>query len=228
MTALADAARDELLERLAHFRTTPRTVLDVGGGVTVAAADALRRTLPGARIIATRTADLAAPSDATAAPTARLFAGLRRLLPGAPSPVQRLTATPDRLPLEDGSVDLVLGHWLVPGPAALDTVLAELRRVLATGGLLLWTTPGLGAAAEPLDMHDLGAALARAGFVEPVLDVDRHRGPGDGAVVEVIHAAAFAGDARGKARVGTDETLVPLHSIGRRRGTAHDPGDDRP
>ena len=26
-----------------------------------------------------------------------------------------------------------------------------------------------------VDMHDLGSALARAGFVEPVLDVDRHR-----------------------------------------------------
>lgn len=218
MTDLADAARDELLERLAHFRTTPRTVLDVGGGVTVAAADALRRTLPGARIIATRTADLAAPSDATAAPTARLFAGLRRLLPGAPSPVQRLTATPDRLPLEDGSVDLVLGHWLVPGPAALDTVLAELRRVLATGGLLLWTTPGLGAAAEPLDMHDLGAALARAGFVEPVLDVDRHRAAAGG-TAEVIHAAAFAGEPRGAAARGAAaETSIPLHAIGRRRG----------
>ena len=26
-----------------------------------------------------------------------------------------------------------------------------------------------------VDMHDLGSALARAGFSEPVLDVDRHR-----------------------------------------------------
>ncbi len=27
---------------------------------------------------------------------------------------------------------------------------------------------------EFIDVHDLGGALARAGFVEPVLDVDRH------------------------------------------------------
>ncbi|MEJ0098994.1 MAG: hypothetical protein WDO12_04335 [Pseudomonadota bacterium] len=27
---------------------------------------------------------------------------------------------------------------------------------------------------EFIDVHDLGSALARAGFVEPVLDVDRH------------------------------------------------------
>ena len=41
MTDIADATRSELLERLAHFRTPPRTVLDLSGGVTDAAADAL-------------------------------------------------------------------------------------------------------------------------------------------------------------------------------------------
>lgn len=230
---LAAGARAELLERLAHFGVAPRTVLDLGSGVTgadAAARGALRKALPRARIIAT-TGPERAEAAAAAAPGAatRALDALRRLLQGAAPRIERLTAPPDRLPLADGSVDLVLGHWLAPGSAALDAVLAEVRRVLAPHGLFLWTTPGLGApGTEPLDMHDLGGALARAGFVEPVLDVDRHRGPGDGAVVEVIHAAAFAGDARGKARVGTDETLVPLRSIGRRRGTAHDPGDDRP
>ena len=26
-----------------------------------------------------------------------------------------------------------------------------------------------------IDMHDFGSALSRAGFAEPVLDIDRHR-----------------------------------------------------
>ncbi|MFM7708200.1 MAG: hypothetical protein ACKO9D_09315, partial [Gammaproteobacteria bacterium] len=70
----------------------------------------------------------------------------------------------------------------------------------------------------------LGAALARAGFVEPVLDVDRHR-TSDGAAIEVIHAAAFAGEARrrGAGDVTAAETLIPLDGIGRRRGTGDEP-----
>ena len=153
------------------------------------------------------------------------LAALRRLLPGAAAPVERFVAPPDRLPLADGSVDVALGHWLEPGTAALDAVLAELRRALAPGGLFLWTTPGLGAAAEPIDLHDLGGALARAGFVEPVLDVDRHRAAAGDSVLEVIHAAAFAGAAR---RTDARETLIPPEGIGRRRGTPTDTGDDAP
>lgn len=229
MTDIADAARHELLERLAQFKTAPRVVLDVAGGVTAADAAALRRTLPAARIIATRDAvdGAGAPSPRRRSPFARAAAGLaalHRLLPGAAPALERVTATPDRLPLADGSVDLALGHWLAPGAGALDGVLAELRRVLAPGGLFLWTTPGLGAAPEPLDMHDLGAALARAGFAEPVLDVDRHHGP-DG-VAEVIHAASFAGGARRPGAHG--ETIVPLDRLARRLPSTPGAGDQDP
>lgn len=232
MTDIADAARRELLDRLAQFKAAPRVVLDVGGGVTAADAAALRRNLPGARIIATRDAprgeddgEIATPDRR--GPFARAVAGLaalRRLLPGAAPAIERVTATPDRLPLADGSVDLALGHWLAPGAASLDGVLAELRRVLAPGGLFLWTTPGLGAAAEPLDMHDLGAALARAGFTEPVLDVDRHHGP-DG-IAELIHAAAFAVGAPRPGAPG--ETVIPLDRLARRRPSTPLAGDHDP
>lgn len=234
MTDIFDAARSELLERLGQFRTTPRVVLDLGGGVTAADSAGLRRLLPAARIIATRdTATDAADGTHGKTPDpgvmGRMFTALRRLLPGAASPVERLTATPDRLPLEDGSVDVVLAHRLAPGAHALDAVLAESRRVLAPGGLFLWTTPGLGAAAEPLDMHDLGGALARAGFAEPVLDVDRHR-TASGAIVEVIHAAAFAGEARGRGAgdATAAETAIPLDQLGRRRPSSARAGDRGP
>jgi malonyl-CoA O-methyltransferase len=243
-------ARAELFERLGPFALTPRTVLDIGGALTGddAGRSALRALFPRARFIATRDPatrdpsahDMAAdgpalrdPGRATRSRALAGFAALRRLLPGAPLPVERLVAPPDRLPLADGSVDLALGHWLSPGMDALDAVLAELRRTLAPGGLFLWTTPGLGAAAEPIDLHDLGSALARAGFAEPVLDVDRHRAPTGGGVLEVIHAAAFAGaPLRGTQHDPGDaasrETLIPPDRIGRRRGTARDPGDGTP
>ncbi len=95
--------------------------------------------------------------------------------------------------------------------AALTSVI---RRCLAPGGLFLWTsagpTPGETSSQDAIDMHDLGSALTRAGFIEPVLDVDRY----PAARLEIIHAAAFAGEA---VRNMPDEVLVPLDSLRRRR-----------
>jgi SAM-dependent methyltransferase len=161
------------------------------------------------------------------------------MMTGVPLRAERLPAALDRLPLADGSVDLVLAHWLVPGPPAVDALLAEVRRALAPGGLFLWTTPGPGTRTEYgetsvlLDMHDLGTALGYAGFVEPVLDIDRFvvddasqqaARTADGArmdavIREVIHIAAFSGGAMQQAGTRSDrakETLVPLAAIGRR------------
>ncbi len=248
LAALSRAACAELLERLDHFTPEPRVVLDLGGGVTADARDALRRRFPPARILVTGPLEGAAGraadglTDAAGRGTAPdglvrralgAWSALRGRLPGGTRHIERLDAAPDRLPLAEGSVDLVLGHWLAPGIAALDDVLAELRRVLAPGGLFLWTTPGLGASPEPIDLHDLGGALARAGFLEPVLDVDRYDAAGaatrdSGAAYEVIHAAAFAGDTRratGLGRAGDDgETVVPIGALRRRGRQMADPG----
>jgi malonyl-CoA O-methyltransferase len=215
------AALAELLDRLDHFALKPRVVLDVGGSVTDGASEPLRRRFPAARILVTG-AGVAAPNGLAQ----RALGALRRLVPGAASAVERIDGTPEQLPLVEGSVDLVLGHWLAPGIESVDAVLAELRRVLAPGGLFLWTTPGLGAAPEPIDLHDLGGALARAGFLEPVLDVDRY-----GAAYEIIHASAFAGSAPraagGSAGILPAESIVSVGAIGRRRDRS-DPGGRTP
>ena len=215
------AALAELLERLDHFALKPRVVLDLGGSVTGGAPDSLRRRFSAARILVTG-AGVAAPNGRAQ----RALDALRRLVPGAAPALERIDGTPEHLSLAEGSVDLVLGHWLAPGFGSLDAVLAELRRVLAPGGLFLWTTPGLGAAPEPVDLHDLGGALARAGFLEPVLDVDRY-----GAAYEIIHAAAFAGltpkTAGGTTGGAPVESVVAMDAIGRRRDRS-DPGGRTP
>ena len=247
-SSLSRAARAELLERLDHFALKPHVVLDLGGGITDGADDALRRRFPAARILVTdppvgpdgravdRLTDATGRGGAPHGIARRALGALRRLVPGAARIAERIDAVPDRLPLADGSVDLAIGHWLAPGIGQLDPVLAELRRVLAPGGLFLWTTPGLGASPEPVDLHDLGSALARAGFLEPVLDVDRF-GAADAAAgdrtpagrCEVIHAAAFAGDARRAFPAVTregGETVVPIAAL-RRRGAAAPDGASR-
>lgn len=94
----------------------------------------------------------------------------------------------ERLPLTDASIGLIVSNlalqWCDPQAA-----FTEFRRVLAPGGVLLFTSFGpdtlkeLRAAWRAVDdaphvhvfpdMHDLGDLLLRAGFADPVMDVDR-------------------------------------------------------
>ena len=180
---LQGMARTELLSRLAHFRLAPRVVLDLGAG-TGAAAPELRRRFPSSLVVAI---DLA---------PAMLMQARNRL-----GPLERwwdwgrrrfscVAGDASRLPLADGSVDLVFTNLMLQWCDDLDGALAEIRRVLAPNGLLLCSTfaagtlqqlraawAGIDAAPHVndfVDLHDFGAALVRAGFNEPVLDVDRH------------------------------------------------------
>ena len=226
--AVAADARVELLSRLEHFALQPRTVLDLGAAVSATDSTVLQRRFPQARIILSSNptgAGAAAVADDFAAQdlVSRLQQWSRRVLEQGvqrlaartgTARVERIVAEPTALPLAEGSVDLVLGQWLMPGEDNLDAVLVEIRRCLAPGGLFLWTSAGPvnGESHVPgaIDMHDLGSALTRAGFQEPVLDVDRY----PAARCEVIHAAAFAGEA-GRAVAG--EVVVPVDSLRRRR-----------
>lgn len=100
----------------------------------------------------------------------------------------RVAGDAGALPLRTGSVDLVYSNLALAFFVAPDAALAEVRRVLAPDGLMLFSSFGPGTLAELraswaaadgavhvhefIDMHDLGSALARAGFAEPVLDVE--------------------------------------------------------
>lgn len=166
--------RDNLLQRLDLMALAPRVVVDAGAG-TGHAARALIRRYPKSLVIAL---DASRPMLRAAA---RQQAWLRRFA--------RVCADAQRLPLADGSVDLILSNlmlqWCDP-----DVVFAEFRRALAPQGLLHFTTLGPDTLRELrsawsevdshthvnqfLDMHDIGDALVRAGFASPVLDVERY------------------------------------------------------
>lgn len=160
--------RARLLERLDPVRLEPRTVLDLGAGPP-AASGVFAARFPDSHLIAI---------DAVPA-----------MLGAAPPGWSRLCADAARLPLPDACADIAVANMLLPWCAEPLAVLAEARRVLRYPGLFAFATLGPDSLQELrtawsrvdgyshthsfIDMHDLGDALVRAGFAEPVLDVEK-------------------------------------------------------
>lgn len=165
---------DEQLARLDLLGFAPTCIVDLGCG-TGHATLALRERWRDARVLAV---DLA-PAMLTAAGARQGW--FRRF--------DRVCADAARLPLRDAAVDLVFSNLMLPWAIDPDAVLGEVRRVLAPRGYFTFTTVGPDTLRELrdawrevddavhvhrfLDMHDLGDALVRAGFADPVMDVER-------------------------------------------------------
>jgi malonyl-CoA O-methyltransferase len=172
---LQTRVRNELLERLDLVRIEPGVVLDLGAG-TGHASSALKRRYRSSQVVAL---DLA---EGMLREAARRQSLLRRF--------RRVCADAAALPLRDGTVDIVFSNLVLQWCDDPDQVFGECRRVLKPGGLLTFATFGpdtlvelrrAWAAADGrthvnrfVDMHDLGDALVRSGFAEPVLDVERY------------------------------------------------------
>jgi malonyl-CoA O-methyltransferase len=165
-----------MLERLDYVRLKPQTVLDLGCG-TGQGIDALAKRWRKSKIIAL---DLA---ESMLQRARRRGAWLNRPWP--------LCADLEALPLADDSIDLVISNASLQWAGDLPRAFTELRRVLRPEGLLMFTTfgpdtlielrrawaladAGAHAHVSPfLDMHDIGDALMRAGFADPVMDAER-------------------------------------------------------
>lgn len=164
---------DRMLARLDVVKQIPAIVLDAGCG-TGYCAQVLARRYRSARIIGI---DLAAPMAARARRAAGWFARSRFVCGDL-----------EAMPLPAASVDLTVSNLTLQW-CDLTRALAELRRVLRPGGLLMFTSFGPDTLDELrrawhaadagvhvhafIDMHDIGDALLRAGFADPVMDVDR-------------------------------------------------------
>jgi malonyl-CoA O-methyltransferase len=167
--------REELLSRLTLLRAPPAAVLDLGAGTGLGAL-ALKRRFRRARVTA---ADFSPPMLAMARRRSRFW-----------RPIECVEADARALPFEPASFDLVFTSLMLQWVQPLDLALTQIRRVLKPGGLLLassfgpqtlqelraaWSAADDGVHVNDfIDMHDFGGALQRAGFTEPVLDVDRH------------------------------------------------------
>ena len=162
-----------LMERLDGIELKPARILDAGCGPGRGSA-ALRARFADAHVIA---ADIALPMLRAAKDHA-----------GEPPVFARIGADVQALPLADASIDLVYSNLCLQWCDDPGLALAEFRRVLRPGGLLLFTTFGPAtlhelrsafatADATPhvsrfIDMHDIGDALIASGFRDPVLERD--------------------------------------------------------
>jgi malonyl-CoA O-methyltransferase len=184
---LQDEICRRMLARLEYIRLEPATILDAGSG-TGNALPGLAGRYPRARILAL---DLALAMAQRARrrilrPALNSVAGWRSLL--ARGGVSAVCGDIEQLPLAAGRADLIWSNLALQWVNEPQRVLAEFHRVLAPAGLVMFSTFGPDtlqelraayAAADGrahvhrfTDMHDIGDMLVRAGFADPVMDME--------------------------------------------------------
>ena len=167
-----------MLARLDYVTLAPAAILDAGCGTGNVIA-ALRARYPRAAVYAF---DIALSMVRHACARVSWFERLRG------RGVVPVCGDIERLPLRAAAVNMVWSNLALQWATETPRALAELRRVLAPGGLLMFSTFGpdtlkeLRAAYHEtdgyshvnrfLDMHDLGDMLVHAGFADPVMDME--------------------------------------------------------
>lgn len=167
-----------LLERLDYIRLQPQTIADIGAG-TGHLSKALAQRYKKARVIAL---DLAPNMLGAARRHTHILARLlnRRSF---------ICGDAERLPFADRSTDMIFSNLTLQWCSDLEAVFTEFCRILKPGGLLIFSTFGPDTLKELreswasvdeavhvnafIDMHDIGDALLRNGFADPVMDAER-------------------------------------------------------
>jgi malonyl-CoA O-methyltransferase len=171
---------ERMFARLDLVKLVPRDVLDAGCGTGFGTPRLVRR-YPGSHVHAL---DIAPAMLQLAAQRRSWWSRL-----GLPSRQSFVCGDIEAIPLADRSVDLVWSNLAIQWCNDLDVAFGEMHRTLRPEGLLMFSTFGPdtlmelreASRADPehthvsrfLDMHDIGDALVRAGFADPVMDVER-------------------------------------------------------
>ena len=172
--ALQNEVGNRLVERLDFIRMQPRRILDLGAGTGVFTSVLGKRY---------RKADVIALDIATAMLQQARARGGWWYRPRC------VCGDAEALPFADASFEFIFSNLMLQWCTNLPAALLELRRVLAPGGLLMFTTLGPDTLSELraswsavdgythvnpfIDMHEVGDALLQARWAEPVMDAER-------------------------------------------------------
>lgn len=164
VAVIAREAGITMLERLDLVALKPVRILEVGCSVGFCT-ELLRQRYP--------SADIVAIDDAEAM--------LKYAEEKTAISAHWVCADAANLPVMSQKFDIVVANLLIPWCNDIKKLFQEWRRVLCPDGLLMFTSLGPDTLQElqPLntqlpqlvDMHDLGDELVKAGFADPVLDV---------------------------------------------------------
>lgn len=171
---------ERMLARLDYIKLEPKLVLDAGCG-TGSAVERLMARYPGARLVAL---DLAHAMAGAARARLRWW----QALPGLRAPLWPVCGDLERLPLAGAAVGLAWSNLALQWVNDLPRALQEMHRVLAPGGLIMFSTFGPDTLKELrqayagtdrythvnrfVDMHDIGDMLVAAGYADPVMDME--------------------------------------------------------
>ncbi len=165
---------DRLLERLQLVSIVPKVIVDAGSG-SGGAARQLKKMYRGAEVIQL---DLSLDMLCKARSLDSLFFSKQHFVCG----------DVEKLPLAKNVTELFFSSLMLQWCNDLDVAFTQVKNTLKKQGLFLFATLGPDTLKELrsswaavddgvhvntfMDMHDVGDALVRAGFVEPVMDVE--------------------------------------------------------
>ncbi len=179
---------ERLLGRLDFMNVQPARALDVGTGTGYGLAQ-LRERYPVAELCALDIAPaMLAQAQARLPQTGWAQRAVARLTGTAAGDTHLVCADMDRLPIAANSMQLVWSSLALQWASDLEATLKGLHRVLAPGGLFMFSTFGpdtlkeLRAAFSALDdaphvnrfvdLHDIGDMLVHAGYAHPVMEME--------------------------------------------------------
>ncbi|MDH5325363.1 MAG: malonyl-ACP O-methyltransferase BioC [Gammaproteobacteria bacterium] len=167
-----------LLERLQYMRIQPQTFVDVGSGTSETTLKLCRHFKKSRSIHLDIAHSMLLVGRAKTGWLQKHRLGHQFYICG----------DAESLPLASNSVDLVFSNLAIQWCGDLDKTFAEFKRILRPGGTLLFSTLGPDTLKELrdswrqadvrthvhpfIDMHDIGDALLRCGFADPVMDME--------------------------------------------------------
>ena len=178
-----------MLARLEYIRLEPGTILDAGCGTGNAVAGLLDR-YPAARVIALDLALAMARRAVARRPGLALgtFEGWRALLGRGGKRLTAMCGDIEQLPIAPVSAGMIWSNLALQWSSEPQRAFREMHRVLAPGGLLMFSTFGPDTLKELraafgsmdrrthvhrfIDMHDIGDVLVACGFADPVMDME--------------------------------------------------------